>query len=99
DFVVRVAPGETDPVTLAALLARASAAFRHYLSDAQRDAAAPALEAALLDNMRGADSPGRRISFLRTFMDCAWSRAAHATPKDLLPKRLEVAGAPLSSRA
>jgi aminopeptidase N len=98
DFVMRVAPGERDPVTLSLLLGRASAAFRHYLSDAQRGAAAPALERMLIDNMRVADTPGRRISFLRAFMDCAWSAGARATLKELLARRLEVPGVTLSSR-
>jgi aminopeptidase N len=98
DFVLRVAAYEADPVTLATLLGRAGAAFRYYLSDAQRDAVAPALEHMLLDNMRAADTPGRRISFLRALMECAWSPDARAALKALLSRTLEIPGVPLSSR-
>jgi aminopeptidase N len=98
DFVRRVAPPESDPVTLASLLARASAAFRVYLSDAQRDAAAPALERMLVDGMRGSATPGRRISFFRSFTECAWSGPGRAVLKQLLARTLEIPGVPLSSR-
>jgi aminopeptidase N len=98
DFVLQVAANEADPVTLSLLLARAGAAFRYYLSDAQRDAVAPALERMLADNMRAAETPGRRISFLRSLMDCAWSPGARATLKALLARTLEIPGVPLSSR-
>jgi aminopeptidase N len=98
EFVLRVAPGETDPVTRASLLARAEAAFRHYLSDRQRDAVAPALERMLIDNMRAADAPGRRISFLRAFMDCAWSDPGRAALKALLSEKIRIPDVPLSSR-
>jgi aminopeptidase N len=98
EFVLRVAPRETDPVTVSTLLARAAVAFRYFVSDAQRDSVAPALERMLIDNLRGSDTPGRRISFLRAFMDCAWSEEARATLKGLLSGKLQVAGVPLSSR-
>ena len=98
DFVLRVAPRETDPVTLSTLLARAEAAFRVYLSDAQRDAAAPALERLLLEGMLRSDAPGRRITYFRTLADCAWSPEGRAALKQLLARTLEIPGVPLSSR-
>ena len=67
DLVVRVAPVERDPVTLAGLLQRAQVAFLHYASDVQRDALAPTFEQFLVEGMLHADTPGRRITFLRTF--------------------------------
>ncbi len=98
EFALRLAPQERDPVTLSTLLARTVAAFEHYLSAKQRDAIAPRLERTLFDNMRAADTPGRRISFLRAFMACAWSNAARGQLKDLVSGRLDVPGVPLSSR-
>jgi aminopeptidase N len=97
-FALRVAPLERDPVTLSTLLARAVGAFGHYLSSTQRDAIAPRLEEALVTNMRSADTPGRRISFLRALMDCAWSKDGRAALKDLLSGRIEIPRVPLSSR-
>jgi aminopeptidase N len=97
-FALRTAPAEPDPITLATLLARVTMAFEHYLSDEQRAAVAPQLEQVLIENLRDADTPGRRISFLRAFMDCAWSEGARERLKDLLADRLQVPGVPLSSR-
>jgi len=97
-FALRAAPEEPDPVTLATLLVRATTAFERYLSENQRAGIAPRLEHMLLENLRGADTPGRRISFLRAFMDCAWSENGRERLKDFLANRLEVPGVPLSSR-
>jgi aminopeptidase N len=98
DLVVRVAPAERDPVTLTSLLARLQIAFLNYLSDAQRDAVAPRLEAFLSEGMFGADTPGRRISFLRTYTAAAWSEAGRARLKSLLAGDIEILGVKLSSR-
>ena len=98
DLVVRVAPGERDPVTLASLLARLQVAFLHYLSDTQRDAAAQRLEVFLSEVMLGAATPGRRISFFRTFTATAWSEAGRARLKSLLANGIEIPGVKLSSR-
>ncbi|HKW37415.1 MAG TPA: M1 family aminopeptidase [Burkholderiales bacterium] len=98
DFVIRVAPVEHDPVTLAALLSRAQAAFLAYVSDGQRDEAAPRFEQLLTEGMLHADTPGRRVTFLRTFMASAWSENARSQLKLLLAGTLEVPGVKLSSR-
>jgi aminopeptidase N len=98
DFVARVAPVERDPVTLAHLLQRAQVAFLQYASDAQRDAAAPRFERFLADGMLHADTPSRRITFLRTFTACAWSESGRAQLKALLAGALEIPGVKLSSR-
>jgi aminopeptidase N len=98
DFVVRVAPLEHDPVTLANLLSRAQVAFLHYASDGQRDAAAPRFEQFLGEGMLRADTPGRRITFLRAFMASAWSEDGRAQLKALLAATLEIPGVKLSSR-
>ena len=98
DFVLRVAPLERDPVTLASLIARAQHAFSHHLSDTQRDSAAPRFEQLLVDGMLHADAPGRRITFLRTFTASAWSEAGCARLKALLANTLEIPGVRLSSR-
>src|SRR6266849_6194932 len=84
DLVVRVAPVERDPVTLAGLLQRAQVAFLHYASDPQRDTAAESFEQLLSEGMLHADTPGRRITFLRTFTASAWSESARSRLKSLL---------------
>jgi len=48
--------------------------------------------------MTAADSPGRRITFMRTFIDLAWSVAGRAQLKALLAGTLAVPGVRLSSR-
>ena len=98
DLVVRVAPVERDPVTLASLLQRAQVAFLVYSSDAQRDLAAPRFEEFLAEGMLRADTPGRRITFLRTFMASAWSESGRAQLKALLSATLEIPDVKLSSR-
>jgi len=98
DFVIRVAPAERDPVTLASLLQRAQVAFLHYASDAQRDDAAPRFEQFLAEGMLHADTPGRRITFLRAFMASAWSENGRAQLKALLSTTLDIPGVKLSSR-
>src|SRR5258705_4124602 len=90
DFVVRVAPIERDPVTLAGLLQRAQVAFLHYASDPQRDAHAPRFEQLLAEGMLHAETPGRRITYFRTFMASAWSEAGRARLKALLAGKLEI---------
>ena len=98
DLVVRVAPVERDPVTLAALLQRAHVAFLNYVSDSQRDALAPRFEQLLEEGMLRADTPGRRITFLRTFTASAWSESGRSRLKSLLANTLEIPGVKLSSR-
>ena len=98
DFVVRVAPVERDPVTLAGLLQRAQVAFLQYASEAQRDAHAPRFEQLLAEGMLHAETPGRRITYFRTFMASAWSEAGRARLKALLAGTLEIPGVKISSR-
>jgi len=98
DLVVRVAPVERDAVTLAGLLQRAQVAFLHYVSDSQRDALAPRFEHLLAEGMLRADTPGRRITFLRTFTASAWSEGGRSRLKSLLANTLEIPGVKLSSR-
>jgi aminopeptidase N len=98
DFVLRVAPLERDSLTLASLIERARLAFSQHLSDTQRDAIAPHLEQLLVEGMLGADTPGRRITFMRTFAAAAWTEAGRARLKALLADTLEIPGVKLSSR-
>ena len=98
DLVVRVAPAERDPVTLAGLLQRAQVAFLYYASDTQRDALAPRFEQLLAEGMLHADAPGRRITFFRTFIASAWSEAGRSRLKSLLANTLDIPGVKLSSR-
>jgi len=98
DFVVRVAPVERDPVTLANLLGRAQLAFLRHLSDTQREATAARLEQLFVEGMLRADTPSRRITFFRAFAASAWSEAGRARLKALLANTLEIPAVKLSSR-
>jgi aminopeptidase N len=98
DFAVSVAPVERDPVTLATLLARAQVAVSSYASEAQRDAASPALEQVLAEGMLHGGTTGRRIAFFRSFVAAAWSPPARARLKALLSGTLQIPEVALSSR-
>jgi aminopeptidase N len=98
DFVVRVAPLERDPVTLSSLLSRAQVAFLAYASDGQKDDAAQHFEQFLTEGMLNADTPSRRITFLRVFMATAWSENGRGQLKALLAGTLDIPGVKLSSR-
>src|SRR6266853_732418 len=98
DLVLRVAPVARDPVTLASLLQRAQVAFLNYASDSQRDALAESFEQLLAEGMLHADTPGRRITFLRTFTASAWSEGGRSRLKSLLANTLDIPGVKLSSR-
>ncbi len=78
EFALRQMPRTRDDIALSGLLARIETAFRRYLNDAQRDALAPALEAALRDESA---SPSRRLILTRAFISLAWSPAALAQLK------------------
>ena len=81
EYALRRLPAIRDDIALAGMLGRIEAAFRRYLSDAQRDALAPALERAL----REPDASGSRYLLLtRSFIDVAWSAAALPELKSLL---------------
>ena len=60
DLALAQAPRETDELTVASLLGRTQTALRWYLSDAQRAAAAPRVEAAFVAGMTGAADKGLR---------------------------------------
>ncbi|MGH8681261.1 MAG: M1 family metallopeptidase [Burkholderiales bacterium] len=98
DLALRQARSETDEVTVASLVGRAQTAFRWYLSDAQRAAAAPRVEAALADGMANAPETGVRITYFRTFVGAATTDDARRTLKALLAGAREVPGVTLSSR-
>ena len=98
DFALALAPEESDDVILAALLARVEAAFRRYLSDAQRDRLAPRLERTLLGAALGEGPESRRRLMLRAFVALAWSDAALADLQRLLEGSLVAPGVELGER-
>ena len=98
DLALAQAPREADELTVASLVARTGTALRWYLSDAQRAAAAPRVEAALLAGMTGAADKGQRITYFRAFVAVATTHDARATLKALLAGTREVPGVALSSR-
>jgi aminopeptidase N len=98
DLALRQTRIETDEVTLASLLGRAQTAFRRYLSDAQRAAAAPRVEAALAEGTVGAAEPELRITYFRAFVGVATTESARGVLKGLLAGGREVPGVALRSR-
>jgi aminopeptidase N len=98
DLALAQAPREADELTVASLVGRTQTALRWYLSDAQRAATAPRVEAALLAGMTGAADKGQRITYFRAFVEAATTDDARATLKALLAGTREVPGVALSSR-
>ena len=98
-YALRQLPRTRDDIALSDVLARVEGAFRRYLNDSQRDAIAPALEHALLeDGALAAETTSRRLLFLRAYMEIAWSPRGVAELKRLLDGTLAVQGAALASR-
>jgi aminopeptidase N len=101
DFVelaIKNTARETDDVLLAFILSRAQTAFTRYLSDAQREALAPQLEAALNEGMLRAATPGQRITYFRTFREAATTRGSLKVLADIFEGKLQVPGMTLRSR-
>jgi aminopeptidase N len=98
DLAVRHAPAERDDVLLAFVLARAQTAYTRYLSEAQRKAAAPALERSLYEGMTLAATPGLRITYFRTYREVASGPEALNNLAGILAGKLEVPGMTLRSR-
>lgn len=98
EFALALAPEEADDVILAGLLARVEAAFRRYLTDAQRAALAPRLERTLLDALLAEAPPSRRILLWRSYAALAWSDAALANLKQMLDGSLAIPGVALRVR-
>jgi aminopeptidase N len=98
DFALALAPEESDDVILAGLLARVEAAFRRYLSDAQRERLAPRLERTLLEAALGEGAQSRRLLMLRAFVALAWSDAARTDLKRLLEGSLVAPDVSLGER-
>jgi aminopeptidase N len=73
-------------------------AFRRYLSDAQRDAAAPQLERTLWQAMRDDVPASRRILLLRAYAALAWSPAGLADLQRLLERDISLPGVALGAR-
>lgn len=98
EFALALLPEESDDVILAGLLARIEAAFRRYLSEAQRDRLAPLVERALLGAALAEGPESRRLLMLRSFIALAWSPAALADLKRLLEGSLAAPGLALGER-
>jgi aminopeptidase N len=98
DFALALAPEESDDVILSGLLARVEAAFRRYLSDAQRDRIAPRLERTLLGAALGEGTQSHRRLMLRAYAAIAWSGTALTDLKRLLEGALAAPGIELGER-
>ncbi|HTP95192.1 MAG TPA: M1 family aminopeptidase [Burkholderiales bacterium] len=98
ELALRDLGGESDPVTVAGVLARVNVAFLRYLPDARRDAIAPRIEDVLVAAMLGSPALGLRITYFRAFVGIAHSAGARTTLKRLLDGSLEIPQLKLSSR-
>ena len=96
-LALRELPGEQDDVTVSGVLARVQTAYRWYLSDAQREALAPRLEAALLQGMLGAPTRSLRIHYFRAFAAVAASASGRIAMKQVLAGEIEVPEVRLSA--
>lgn len=98
DLALAQAPRESDALTVAGLLGRTQTALRWYLSDAQRAAVAPRVEAALARGMTEAADKGLRITYFRAYVGAATTPDARATLKALLAVTQTVPDVTLRSR-
>jgi aminopeptidase N len=97
-FALALAPEEGDDVILAGLLARTAAAFRRYLSDAQRERLAPELERTLLAAALADGPQSRRLLMLRAYVEIAWSAGGLTDLKRVLEGALAIPGVELGER-
>ncbi|MEQ1646002.1 MAG: ERAP1-like C-terminal domain-containing protein, partial [Pyrinomonadaceae bacterium] len=77
-------PAESDETIIQSLLGRVSTAMGYYLSDADRTAIAPRLEAVLLDRLQNAPTAGQRITFYRAFVANASTVKGREVLKEML---------------
>jgi aminopeptidase N len=73
-----------DESTTAMILNRVSTAMTYYISDKDRDAIGPRLEAMLIDKMRTAPTLGQRVTYYRAFLNTVSSENGRATLKRML---------------
>jgi aminopeptidase N len=98
EFALALAAAEGDDVILAGLLARIEAAFRRYLSEAQRARLAARIERTLLAAALGEGPESRRLLMLRAYLGLAWTEGALAELKRLAEGSLAVPGVTLGER-
>ena len=91
-LVIRSLPSETDEAITQSLLAHAATAFQRYVTDSQRGALAPDLEALLERRMQDAPDLGLRINYYRAFRSVATTPGALAHLKRLLAGRSGIPG-------
>ena len=91
-LAIRALPAESDEALTQSVLAHAANAFAHYLSDAQRTALAPDLEAMLEHRIEDAPDLSLRILYYRAFRSVATTPAALARLKSILAGQSGVPG-------
>ncbi len=89
-LAIRALPSESDEAITQNLLAHVTTTFQRYLTEPQRSAIAPNLEALLKDRMRDAPELGLRILYYRAFRSIATTPAALAQLKDILAGKLAI---------
>jgi aminopeptidase N len=75
---------ETDETIIQSLLGRVSTAMNYYMTDAQRAAMTPPLEAVLLDRLQNAQTAGERLTFYRAFVNMASTEKGRTVLKQML---------------
>ncbi|HEX5091551.1 MAG TPA: M1 family aminopeptidase [Burkholderiales bacterium] len=98
EFALAAAAAEENDEVLSGLLDRLEAAFRRYLSDAQRAQLAPRIEGTLLGAALAEGPESRRLLMLRAYVALAWSEAALGDLKRLLEGSLAAPGIELGER-
>jgi aminopeptidase N len=91
-LAVRALPAENDEALTQSVLAHIGTAFERYISDAQRIALAPDLEAMLERRMQDAPNLGLRILYYRGFRSIATTPAALVHLKSILAGQSGVPG-------
>jgi aminopeptidase N len=91
-LAARALRSENDEALSQSVLAHAASAFQHYLSDAQRAALAPDLEAMLEQRMQNASDLSLRILYYRAFRSVAVTPAALTRLKSILAGQSSVPG-------
>ena len=91
-MAIRALRSETDEALTQSVLAHTTTAFQRYLSDSQRNALAPELEALLERRLDDAPELGLRILYYRAFRSIAGTPQALARLKSLLAGKSSVPG-------
>jgi aminopeptidase N len=98
ELVLKSLPGETDLDLTQNLIGRMRASYVSYLTDKQRAAVGPRMEALLLERMKNSATVDQRITYFRAFVGAASQPESLAELRELLAGKDGVPGVPLKQR-